>query len=146
MKKLFAPLLAAVALVLLATTGCNKTTLQPGGAYAPTNSVGAQVIAPDVAFYQIEAGFKFAHQTIMTAFELEYDNRALLWKLAPDIKQGLDNIRPGFNEGVLEYSKARDAYRANPTPVNLKGMDFWLAKLKQLASTAEAISVSIGAK
>lgn len=148
MKKLNKWFLLALVLapILWMAPGCKTPTLQPGGAYAPTNSAGVQVIAPDIGFYQVEAGFKFAHEAVMTAFDLEYSNRALLWKIAPDIKKTLDGIRPDFNYAVLQYATARDTYRANPTPANLTGMDFWLSKMKQLAVTAQAVTTSISTK
>lgn len=139
MKKLLTALSCAVLLCAITLTpACKSSKLEPGGAYAPIASDGVQRIAPDVGFFAVESAFKLAHNTIRFVFDAEYENRALLWSVSPKIKHTLDAIRPQVNEAIRDYAEARDVYRENPTPAGLSNMEFALAKVKQLALTAEA--------
>lgn len=113
-------------------TGCHKT-LEPGGAYAATNTVA------DLPFYQIDSGFRAAYGTLDAAFKWERDNRLDLWKISPSIKHDLDAIRPTAAEVVQNYAVARTAYKANPTPAGLSQLSTILAKAQQLMQTAQAV-------
>lgn len=123
--------------------GC-KGSLAPGGAYAPmtTNAVTGAVQptqAPDLAFFQVDFGFSVAYDTAELAFSAERNNRALLWKVSPDIKRTLDKLRPDFVMYVKDYGLARAAYQANPIPPNLDEMSTILAKFKALTAAAAAV-------
>lgn len=122
----FIPLLAGLSFA------CKKT-LEPGGAYAATNTV------PDLTFYQVDAGFRAAYGTLDSAFNWERDNRADLWKISPKIKHDLDAIRPTAAEVVRNYAVARTAYKASPTPAGLSQLQTILAKAQQLMQTAQAV-------
>lgn len=136
-----------VSLVLL--SGC-KTTLAPGGAYAPatytTNALGQittnQVVLPDMAFYRTEAAFKTAYDLLNGVFTWERENRLVLWKISPDIKHGLDAIRPTAAAVAKQYGIARLAYMATPTPAGLDLMNTILAKVQQLQTAANAIQIN----
>ena len=153
-------------------TGC-KSTLQPGGAYAPaafstnivetyqsnlvsvvtgnvtnlswlvqTNYVPVvftnQTVAPDMGFYLCDSAFSLAYDTLETGFKYERDNRAALWKLSPNIKHTLDQIRPEAAQAVLMYSAARNVYKKNPTPTGLSLLQTILAKVQVLSSSVAA--------
>ncbi len=138
MKKLISVLFLAVAIV-----GCNKATLQPGGAYSPTNSVGVATAAPDLQFYQVDSSFSLAYGAIQAVFKFESDNRAFLWGLNPNIKKALDKIRPDVVLAIQNYDVARQAYKASPTPAGLTNLQTWLAKAQQLSVTAQAVTANI---
>lgn len=120
--------------------GC-KARLEPGGAYAPipADSTNAQ---PDMAFYAVDSAFELADKSIDFIFKFEADNRDLLWTISPDIKHGLDAIRPTAVQIRHEYIAARIVYKAQPTPANLDGVQRVLAKLQQLLSVAETVMIS----
>lgn len=145
MKKLLTSLLLAVAMCV-GFTACNKGTLQPGGAYAPTNSVGVATAAPDPVFYQVDAGFALAYSAIQGVLKFELDNRLYLWGLSPKIKKTLDSIRPDVVLAIQQYGLARDAYKASPTPAGLTGLQNILAKTQQLSNTAQAVIANLPTK
>lgn len=110
---------------------CRQSRLEPGGAYATTNTV------PDLQFYQVEATFALAYATIDTAFKFEKDNRQTLWALSPDIKHGIDKIRPDATAYRNLYIAARKAYLANPVPTGLSNLQSTLLKIQQIAVAAQ---------
>lgn len=130
MKRL-SSVLAVIALSSVLWMGC-KSTLEPGGAYAPTNA------APDKAFYVADGAFMVAAGTLDTVFRFERDNRAALWKLSPNIKHTLDKIRPEAATAVVAYKAAREQYEKQPTPVGLDLLNTVLSKLSALSSAAAA--------
>lgn len=129
----------AVLGVLCMAASCKQARLEPGGAYAPVDANGAATVQPDLAFYQADAAFDLAYSTVDAAFKFENDNRVLLWKVSPQIKHTLDQIRPQASSVVLEWAKARQTYLANPVPANLTPLQAILAKIQQLAVTAQSV-------
>lgn len=140
MRKL-ASLLSVLAVFFL--VACNSPRLEPGGAYAPTNSVGQASAAPDLVFYQVDSAFDLAFAVVQGAFKFEYDNRQFLWGLSPKIKHTLDDIRPQTVKAVQEYFVAREAYMANPTPPGLTTLQAILANMQRLADTARAVTADL---
>lgn len=144
MKKTF--LTALIALLLI---GC-RTTLEPGGAYAPTvistNAAGVistnQVVVGDKAFYLIDSAFGAAYSALDAAFTCERQNRAFLWSQSHDIKHGLDSMRPTATAIVKSYGMARTAYKANPTPSGLDLLATILAKLQQIQAAASTLTTN----
>lgn len=153
------PVAAALAVAGAALgPGCaaGAKRLEPGGAYAPTavattvatNADGTVTTvtniclaqAPDYGFFAVESSFRLAYAAIDIVFALERDNRALLWRTAPEIKRGLDAIRPEVERAVKDYLRAREAYVAAPTPAGLTAMESMLARLNQLRLAVEALS------
>jgi hypothetical protein len=136
-----AAILAAA--IAVSTPGCGTTQLESGGAYAPTltDTNGAPVPAqqPDAAFFIADSTFSLAYSAIDGAFEFERNNRRALWKVAPQIKRGLDKIRPEAVRVRDDYLKMRRVYMANPVPVNLTELQAALAKVQQLSLAATAI-------
>lgn len=130
--------------------GCKKT-LEAGGAYSgsvlETNLAGGvvtnQVAAPDLAFYTTDLAFSSVDSLIDGVFNWERANRAFLWGRSPDIKRGLDKIRPTAWEIRKQYVLARETYKANPTPAGLDTLGTLLAKLQQLQTTATALSSNL---
>jgi hypothetical protein len=134
--------------------GCSKDNhrLELGGSYAPatslttTNDSGVistsltPASAPDFALYSADSTFELAYSALNAAFKIERDNRAFLWKLSPDIKHSLDNIRPDATIAVMTYTRARAEYELHPTPVNLSSMQSALALVQKLASAAAAVT------
>lgn len=132
MKKAFLCFLLAIGVCCFWSAGCKKT-LEPGGAYAATNTV------PDITFYQVDSGFQAAYSTLDAAFTWERSNRDALWKISPSIKHDLDGIRPKAAEVVQNYAAARTAYKQHPTPAGLTTLQTILAKARQLMDTAQAV-------
>ncbi len=114
--------------------------MELGGAYAPaiTNEAGvvANAVAPDIAFFRTDSAFKATHVLLTAAFTFEKENRDYLWKLSPEIKHGLDRIRPTAQECVIDYALARKIYKANPVPANLPRLESVLHRLSTLNSIA----------
>lgn len=137
-KKIGLILAVTTALVFLSVPGC-ATRLESGGAYAPVDVGGNATVQPDFAFYACDAAFDLAYSTLDGAFKFESDNRALLWKVTPSIKHGLDQVRPQATEVAIKYAIARKVYMANPVPSNLTALQALLAKAQQLSATALAV-------
>lgn len=135
MKRLF---LAFLLLAMPLVFGC-KGTLQSGGAYAPTDASGQPTQAPDMAFFVADAAYQVAYNTIDAAFTFERNNRATLFKISPQIKHTLDDIRPNLVTANNDYLLAREAYKSNPTPANLSTLQTVLAKIQQLVPTVTAV-------
>lgn len=134
----------AYALVVFVVAGCSSARLESGGDYAPlsvTNNAG-QVLtnpAPDLAFYNVDALYQFSWHGINAAFDFEYANRAFLFGQLPEIKRGLDKIRPAAVKANADYLKARAAYVQNPTPAGLDALGELEARLAQLSVVAGAL-------
>lgn len=126
--RIFLLLWLAVSLSIF-STAC-KSTLAPGGAYAPPDQ------SPDMAFYTIDASYDLAYSSLDAAFKFERDNRIMLWKVSPDIKHTLDKIRPQAVTINGQYLSARAVYMANPVPSGMNGLQAILSKIQQLAATA----------
>ncbi len=136
-------LMAVTALVVaMPLTGCKTSRLEPGGAYSPvtTNADGTLTFTqqPDVGLYAADAGFELAYAAIETAFKFERDNRVMLWKLSPQIKHGLDSIRPLAVQVKFKYAIARQAYLQSPIPANLDALNTVLAEVRSLSAAAAA--------
>jgi hypothetical protein len=142
LRRFAAPMLALALLASAPLSGC-KSTLEPGGAYAPTTTDAQGVVtasqAPDKAFYIVDSTFALAYDTIQSVFKYERDNRVALFQISPDIKHSLDSIRPAVTDGVRKYTEARAVYKANPTPAGLDALHAALAKIQQLTTTATAV-------
>lgn len=138
MKKLFLTIIGA-AMLLLPFTGCQSAKLESGGAYAPANQEGQPTQAPDLAFFTIDAAFKIAYSAVDAAFQFEHDNRLQLWRLSPEIKKTLDDIRPKADEAVRRFALARAAYIANPTPTGLDLLQTILQKTQALSESVLAV-------
>lgn len=137
---LFAWLLVAlVALVAmgLALTACKAPHLEPGGAYAPTNSVGV-VTSNDVGLALADASYKFAYESVVGVFEFERANRAEILKLTPSVKEELDKLRPQVVAVDQRWALAHRAYRANPTPAGLSTLGTILAELQRLLPVVQS--------
>lgn len=125
--------------LMLVVAGCGTTRLETGGAYAPVDPAGNATVQPDFAFYATDAAFDLAYSSLDGAFKFEADNRALLWKLTPSIKHGLDQVRPQASDVAIKYALARRVYLLNPVPANLAPLQGLLAKAQQLGATALAV-------
>lgn len=124
-------------LCLVALVAC-KATLAPGGAYAPTDTNGVAIFQPDMAFYTIDAAYDLAYSGVDAALKFERDNRLTLWKVSPQIKHTLDEIRPQAWSANVQYLKVRTGYIANPVPSGLNDLQSILAKMQQITSAAQA--------
>ncbi len=138
MKRLFNSILLAVALVL-AVAGCNKATLQTGGAYSGVTPAGVTNGTPDMAFFIADSSFDLAYATLDGAFKFEQDNRATLWAISPGIKHTLDGIRPQAANLAKQYLDARGSYIANPSSSGLSSVNRILAQVETLAAMAVAV-------
>lgn len=112
--------------------GC-KSTLEPGGPYAPEGQKS------DMPFFAVEGAFDIAYSAIDAVFKFERDNRVELWKYNPDIKRTLDKIRPESAKVVVQYARARSEYIKHPTRQGLSAMEQALSIAQRLASTAGAL-------
>lgn len=124
--------------------------LEPGGAYAPANIttstnaetgvISTNVIAtaaPDLTLFQVDSGFQLAYTTVNAIFELERNNRALLWSIDPKIKRTLDQLRPQAVKAVQQYGAFRQAYIENPTPAGLTQLQTVLADIQRFSAAAQ---------
>ena len=122
--------------------GCSKSTLAPGGAYAPastTNSIGSVLTpAPDLPLFVADSTYQLAYTAIDAVFSTERNNRAFLWSLSPKIKHDLDTIRPQAVQLNAEYLEARTTYLTNGVPDNLTKVQAIVAKLQQVATAAQS--------
>lgn len=137
MKTLRACTLVALLALGLGLVAC-KSTLAPGGFYAPTNALGQAAAQPDKAFYIVDGSFATAYATIDAAFSWERKNRAELWKLSPGIKHTLDQIRPNAIEARAAYIRARQAYLLNRIPANLTDLQSALFRVQAVSSAVLA--------
>ena len=131
-----------MAVILTAGIGCKSSRLESGGAYAPTvtNAVTGEVTAtqaPDIAFYNVDSAYLLAYSTANAAFDFERNNRAMLWKISPQIKRTLDTIRPQAVAANMRYLAARASYLANPVPAGLTQLQTILAEIGSIASAAQ---------
>ncbi len=133
MKKL---LLIAPLLLFLAAVGC-KTTLEPGGAYAPTNSLG-QVIYNDTGLALADTSYKLAYETTLAVFRFERQNRAALWAISPEIKHTLDKARVQVQGIDRRWAEARQMYKLNPTPAGLSVLQTVLAEIQRILPIVQA--------
>lgn len=142
------PAIIGVLALGLLLTAC-KSTLAPGpyggGVIIVTNTTGVvtNTVSADMGLYVADGSFVAAVSALDLAFRFEKDNRATLWKISPEIKHGLDLIRPGAEQGVQAYRAARAAYVKNPTPAGLDLLTTILAKVQQAASAATAAVTSV---
>lgn len=134
------------------TTGssCRGDRLEPGGAYAPvlTNIDGTvtPTAAPDLPFFIVDSSYDLAYSTILTLANMERDNRLFFWAISPDIKHTLDKWRPEIVRINVEYHRARIAYKANPTPAGLSGLETFLGRLSQVTSALGPIQQTMNQK
>ena len=132
-------ILALTASVLL--SGCQTPRLEPGGAYAPTNSVG-QVVYNDVGLAVADASYKLAYQTVLGFMKFERDNRAAIAAINPSVgasvKAELDKLRPQVVSIDLRWAKARKAYRLNPTPAGLSTIQTILSEIQRLIPAVQS--------
>jgi len=125
--------------------GC-KTRLESGGAYAPVNVVTNAdgtfttnaAVAPDPAFFVADEAYKTAYDLVDGVLKLEYENRAQVAAISPAIRPALDKIRPTVWEIDQSWAKARQAYKANPTPAGLTSFQSIVAKMQELVPVAQS--------
>jgi hypothetical protein len=124
---------------MLLTSACSTPKLELGGAYAPMDTNGVATAQADPIFFEVDSAYYLAYSTIDGAMTFERQNRAALWAIAPTIKHTLDSIRPQVWAGAVEYSKARQAYLANPLAANLSTLQSVLGRVQQLMAVATAV-------
>jgi hypothetical protein len=143
-------MLLCLALPALLLTGGCTTQLAPGGAYAPvapqitTNAdgtLGTNLVAtatPMPELYIADTSYKLAYQLVDGILQFEHDNRAEVAAVSPDIKKGLDAIRPTVWDIDQRWARARQAYKANPTPAGLSGLQLILPEMQRLVPVVQA--------
>ena len=127
----------AVAIPISITTGCKTPSLETGGVYAPTNSSG-QVLYNDIGLILADSSYKFAYESVLAAFAFERNNRQVIWYISPDVKHGLDVLRPQVVAIDLKWVNARLAYKANPTPAGLSVLQTVLAEIQRIVPVIQA--------
>jgi hypothetical protein len=121
--------------------------LEQGGAYAPLSPVvqpdgttnQVQIVEPEFELFMLDSAFELADNGFRTASRIEQRNRDLFWRLDPKIKWAMDRIRKEAWNVAGDYTKARAAYLANPTPAGLDDVSKALAKMNQLTAASEAL-------
>lgn len=131
--------------LLTTCTGC-KTTLEPGGAYAPvtintnaTTGVVTTNTAPDVLLYRVDLSYRLAKTAFYEVSQWEAENRTNLWTLSPEIKHTLDHARTDFKKWERDFVTARDAYVASPNQAQGSLLEKVLAKLVAAKNAATAV-------
>ena len=131
----------ALAALVIGSAGCKTPRLEPGGAYAPTNSVGA-VLYNDLGLALADSSYKFAYETTLGVLKFEKDNRANLFALSPkialDVKHALDKVRAQVWEIDKRWAMARKAYRAAPTPAGLSALQTILTEITRLLPVVQS--------
>jgi hypothetical protein len=118
-------------LLSFGVAGCvTEQRLAPGGAYAATETQAAQ---PEL--FVLDASFDLAYAALDATFKHEKAQRAVLWKISPNIKRGLDKIRSEATTVKGDYALARTIYLQSPTPAGLDELQTALNKL-QMANVA----------
>lgn len=145
--------LLLVSIGLFVTTGssCRGDRLEPGGAYAPTqvdplSGVETPTSAPDVQFFILDTLYKLTYSTVDLVFALERQNERFFWSISPDIKHTVDKVRLQAVPINLEFHRARNAYKSNPTPAGLATLETILGKMRQIAEGLTPISETMNAK
>ena len=87
----------------------------------------------------MDSAFDSAVSALDAAFTFERVNRAMLWKVSPDIKHALDRVRPQAVQVKVDYAKARAAYMANPLAANLTALQQVLGRAQQIAAIGTAV-------
>lgn len=133
----------AIAALFTALVLCAcKSNLAPGGAYAPTNSVivnGQSVtVAPDKAFYAVDAAYDLAYSVVDAAFHFEADNGALFAQISPGIRRTMNQVRARARDVDRRYALARRTYMANPTPAGLSTLQSILSEANAVSKAAQA--------
>lgn len=135
-------LLLTLSMLATLMVGCGTPKLEVGGAYnkVTTNEVTGEVTTqvPDRVFYVVDAAFELTYSAVNTVFEYERKNRKALWSLSPDIKHGLDAVRPDADRAALTYFLARRSYKSNPTPEGLDALTTALHEIQRVATAVEA--------
>lgn len=138
------PLLLCLLPALL--LGCKSPSLEPGGVYAPKDELG-RVVYSDIGLALADASYKFAYETVLSPLKFEKDNRAQIMALDPQIglkvKQALDKVRVEVWEVDVRWAKARNMYRANPTPVGLSNLQTILLELQRIIPVVQAQLVPV---
>lgn len=137
-------ILSVIALCAVLACGCKTATLEPGGPYAPTNSVG-QVLYNDAGLALADASYKMAYDTMFAVFKLERDNRQAIWDISPTVKRALDGIRPQVVEIDRRWAAARKLYKAAPTPAGLSTLQTILAEIQRLLPVVQDQLVPVNA-
>lgn len=138
---------AGTALLLLGLTlggwGCGGLghRLESGGAYAPvtTNATGevTAATAPETVLFITDATYQFAYRTVLGVMQFELDHRQELLRLAPQVKAGLDALRPQVQDIDVRWARARQRYQAHPTPAGLTALQQVAAELTRLLPVAQ---------
>lgn len=119
----------------LGTSACRIPSLEPGGAYAPTNTVGA-VVYSDVELALVDASHKFAYETIDSVFAFEKSHREQVKAISPEVylqvKHAMDDARKKAWEVEKRWATARKIYMDNPTPEGLTTVQQILAEFQRL--------------
>jgi len=124
----------------LMSIGCRAPQLEPGGAYAPiaTNSAGIVTTNTDLQLYLADREFIAAYDVVDSILTLERDNRALWWKISPEIKHTLDKVRPQAWDARNRYKALRQAYLSAPSPQGLAQLGAITDELSRMGSTIQA--------
>jgi hypothetical protein len=130
-------LLCLLCAILFVLPGCKTPSLEPGGVYAPTNSTG-QVLYNDIGLALADSSYQFVYESILTVMKFERNNRKEIWALTPEVKHGLDKLRPQVVDVSRRWAAARQAYRANPTPAGLTALQTLLAEIDRLLAVAQS--------
>jgi hypothetical protein len=137
--KRIAPLILMAFAIALAS--CKTPTLEPGGVYSPTNTLG-QVVYNDTGLALADAAYKFAYETVCSPLKFERDNRAKIFELSPSVgvsvKHALDDVRVQVWNIDQHWAVARQAYRVSPTPAGLSTIQTILAEVQRLIPVVQS--------
>jgi len=140
MNKLFLSLAITATLLLSGCGAINGDKFEAGGAYAATETAPAM---PEL--YTADSAFDLAYKALDLTFKYERDNRAVLWKISPKIKQKLDGYRSEASQVWMDYAVARQTYLTTPTTANLDAISVITGKLAKLNAAALAVIANKGA-
>lgn len=116
--------------------------LEEGGAYAAYPATASQAAkAAEPVLFTFDSTFDLIYTGLNTIFENERNNRLAYWAISPEIKKGLDAIRPGAKKAKKDYALAREAYIANPGTNTTSQLEAALGELVRLNNAAIAVNI-----
>ena len=119
------------AIVGAGCSGCS--TLAPEGVYGR-----------DKLLYEVDKTVVDAYQIFDSFLKIERDNRDVLFRISPEIKQAADKIRADGPQWIASAIATRDAYKTQPGTDTKNALDSAMRVLRQ--GIAQAIKYSIQAQ
>lgn len=100
-------------------------------------AAGCKTITGDPVVVRAEQAQKVLVYTLDTLLKFEYDNRAYLWSINPQLKKFCDTCRDSEVMWIHGIDNATEAYKSNKSTENKATLVTWLAVIEQVVSDAQ---------